>query len=200
MNALSDSSHHEQERSWIGQGYDMFKKFQNDKKHFTPLLTVDSVPLTNAEELLQKLNRCSAKNKEKLFTKQTTDFETMLQSSYLYTLQNPGYDESDEQNLLQSIVDCGDRLVLGAKQKQGEPSSAELLVHCVVQMLQEPSALLRSVATQAFISFSDIMTPAALQQLLEVCIVCSSLWLSSLSFLFAASGIQRTERRRKGTR
>lgn len=88
------------------------------------------------------------------------------------------YEKEEASALLEPLSDCSSRLFASSKSsskgkpKDGEegtpePTGMELLVDCLIGMLEVPSAFLRGVANQAFAPFCSEMTEESLGHLID---------------------------------
>lgn len=157
------------DQTWISKAFDIMDGIEKDTLHFTALYSdakdeVFSQGKEFSHTLSKALQKCTMEERK---TK-IQDFQAMLLAGMLYLRKDLAHNKEDEASSISSMIDCGHRLLLGKKREEEEPSAMELFVHCVVSYLERPSAFLRSVATQAFASFSDEMDLKALEEILEV--------------------------------
>lgn len=156
-------------QSWVSQAFALMEVLERDSKHFSPLYwtAVDNA-VSRGRAFIERLSKAKDKADKDQTRAKMQDFQSMVLAGMLYSRRDLSHDEASEAGLVDATIECGSRLVLGKKAKEGEPSAMELFVHCQVTFLEKSSAFLRTVATQAFASFADEMDRASLEQLLDV--------------------------------
>ncbi|UZJ56547.1 hypothetical protein CBS101457_005867 [Exobasidium rhododendri] len=155
-------------QSWISKAFDILEELEKDESHFTTLYLRSSDDIFSKGKVFsKKLTNASKKAESEERKSKIDDLQSLLLAGLLYSRKDINSKEVLEDTAIQSLMECADRLVLGKKGEEGEPSAMELFVHCLIPFLEQSSAFLRSVATQAFASFSDEMNHNALEQLLD---------------------------------
>jgi len=155
-------------QSWISKAFEMMTEMEEDSTHFSTLYPTPKDGIISQAKLFStRLSKAIQKTKDEEQKGKMEDLQSMLLAAVFYSRKDLVSNEAFETSLIEALIECSDRLVLGKKGGEGEPSAVELFVHCLVSFLEQPSAFLRSVATQAFASFSDEMNRDGLEQLLD---------------------------------
>jgi DNA polymerase phi len=155
-------------QSWIAKGFEIFEGLAADTAHFSTMYkrTSDEA-FSKRRAFSKKLTKAAQKNNSTDSKTKIQDFNSMLLAGMLYSYNNLEQNETADASLIDPMIECGNRLVLGQKVQEGEPSAMELFIHCLVSYMEQSSAFLRSAATQAFSTFTDEMNREALDQLLD---------------------------------
>ncbi|MCO5555795.1 hypothetical protein L7F22_009340 [Adiantum nelumboides] len=155
---------------WISRGSEIVAALDKDSQHFTRLAKTQHDILGKVEKTLKSLRSASEKaqgsSKERLHS-----YSTLLLASSLY-VQAALQQEEEVKELIEPMIECANQLLTDKnkptkKNDEDTPGPMELLIDCLSNALQQPTAFLRSIATQAFDSFVDEMTQSSMRLLIE---------------------------------
>lgn len=153
---------------WISRASSIIEAMEMDPSHFTALCKREKKDgIARGRDFSQKLAKTAKKSSTSEGKTKVQDFNSMLLAGTLYLYKDLSRNEEFEAGLVDSMIECGNRLVLGQAGQEGEPSAMGLFIHCVVSYMEQPSAFLRSASTQAFATFSDELNRDGLDQLLD---------------------------------
>lgn len=172
LQAASSSAQQRNKASidWISRGNEIIVALDKDSHHFNRLPKTQHAICNKVEKTLKSLRSASdkaeGKNKERLLS-----YSTFLLASNLYA-QAALQQEQEVNELIEPMLECGNQFLtkkqlVSNKGETDTPGPMELFIDCLSNALQQPTAFLRSVATQTFDSFAEQMTHSSMRLLIE---------------------------------
>ncbi|EPQ32359.1 uncharacterized protein PFL1_00555 [Pseudozyma flocculosa PF-1] len=160
---------------WLAVAYDTLLRFDKDAKTFTSIFDRDEEiesRLKEGRSCLDKVRKKENATKEAALKDQLRAFRVLLLAGLIVSVDA----EDGAADLVEPLCDCAGILFFAAVPKSKKAAAAvqadeqeaegiDVLVDCLVNFLELPSAFLRFVATHAFEPFAKDMTANSLDHL-----------------------------------
>ncbi|PWN37684.1 uncharacterized protein FA14DRAFT_130502 [Meira miltonrushii] len=155
---------------WISRGNEIIIALDKDSQHFTRLPKTQHEILGKVEKTLKSL-RSGSEKAEGSKKDRYQSYSTLLLASSIYA-QAALQQEEEVNELIEPMLECANQLLtnkkaVSSKSDADSPGPMELFIDCLSNALQQPTAFLRSIATQAFDAFAEDMTQSSVRLLIE---------------------------------
>ncbi|KAN0066282.1 DNA-directed DNA polymerase [Thecaphora frezii] len=155
---------------WLSLAYDSMLRFDKETKTFASVFDRDEeieARLKEGRACLDKIRKKENAAKEATVKDQLRAFQVLLLAGLIVSVDA----EDGAADLVEPLCDCAGILFFASAKKpkkaaaSDEAEGIEVLVDCLVNFLELPSAFLRFIATHAFEPFAKDMTADSLDHL-----------------------------------